>query len=162
MWLFPLIAPPADPNFQVRSRTTATSVVPSSTDQPTSRRTPASTLERSHTNVRHAAPDLSRWEEKRKLSPSSGKLCRCWTTAQVLVFNSCCRSPPGGPSSRSRVNSHRREAVPLRDLWNALPPPSDAQEPHAHSYRREALSCKLPSQLPPFFLIHCVCWLKGE
>lgn len=148
-------SPPADFTFQVRSPTTATSAVLSSTDQPTSRRTPAYTLGKSHTSARHAAPDLSRWESNlAHLQESFADVKPLPLSVRIsihVLFISFIHFPPGGPSSRPCANSHGREAVPLWDLWNALPPPSDAQEPHAYSYRREALSCKLPSLPPPLY-----------
>lgn len=135
------------PLLQVRNPTTATSAAPSSTDRPTLRRTPASTLGKSRTSARPAAPDLSRLEElwKPVFGNSSNPgglaviliLCPIWLPSLWL--------PSGGPLARPRAHPHRREAVPLRDLRHALPPPADTQEPHAHSYGREALSCKLPS-----------------
>lgn len=67
-----------------------------------------------------------------------------WRVPRRTVANWRCPFTPGGPSSRPCVNPHWREAISLRDLRDALPPPPDAQEPHAHSHGREALPCKLP------------------
>lgn len=69
-----------------------------------------------------------------------------WRVSRRTVSNPRCPFTPGGPSSRPCVNPHWREAISLRDLRDALPPPPDAQEPHAHSHRREALPCKLLRQ----------------
>lgn len=46
-------------------------------------------------------------------------------------------SPP-----RPCSNPHGREAISVRDLWNALPPPADVEEPLAYPHWRKALPCK--------------------
>lgn len=111
----------ADLVFQGRSHITATYVELSSTDQPTSKPTLASTLAKSRTSVTHVVPDLFRWGGCVMKWPAFVFVELKLFGTNVFFFNSL----PGGPSSCSRVNPHRRETVSLWDLWNTLPPPPD-------------------------------------
>lgn len=57
-----------------------------------------------------------------------------------------CAPPPlflGCSSPSPCANPHGREAISMRDLWNALPAPADVEEPLAHPHWRKALPCKL-------------------
>ncbi|CAG05653.1 unnamed protein product, partial [Tetraodon nigroviridis] len=65
------------------------------------------------------------------------------------------------------ANPHGREAISMRDLWNALPTPADTEEPPAYPHRREALPCESPvrrfCQVPkmgPHFLNNLISFLS--
>lgn len=70
-----------------------------------------------------------------RLSPlrHSGPIALCWWF---------CGRVAGCSPARSRVDPHRREAVPVWDLWDSLPSPANVEEPPAHPHGREALPCR--------------------
>lgn len=55
------------------------------------------------------------------------------------------------------VDPHGWEAISVWDLWNALPSPADAEEPPAHSHRREALPCRLNNTNVFWISVHKQC-----